>query len=456
NVKDLDRPALQQAVTLSTGTFVDTNSDVQRLVTVFTGYNGWKLIAVTDEADVYGATNAVIWNIALTGLGIAVLLLGLSFWLAYSVSKPIKLLVHASESIASGNLKALPEARHFSGEMFALHHSLDRMVTSLGELIRVAEGKSAEAQAQTDRARDALEEAERAREAGEKARKEGSSQAARELEGVVRHVSMVADAILRETEQARRSADVQRQRTTEAATAMEQMNASVLEVASSASHTAENVENARHEAETGGAVVEDVVKSITDVQRVAKELEGQLTELGQKAHDIDRIMVMISDVADQTNLLALNAAIEAARAGEAGRGFAVVADEVRKLAEKTMSATGEVATVVRAIQRGSTASSEGMQRVAQLIDRTTELASTAGSALGRIVGMVQGSAEQVRSIATASEEQSAASEQITERTEEVNTLAEEMTQSMKTAGTAVQDLVSQTARLTAIIDTLKA
>lgn len=456
NIRDLKVPALQQAVQFEKGTFAFTEGDKTRLFTVLTGYNNWKLIAVSDEDEVYGATDLVLLHIALTGAGVAVLLLGLSLWLAHSVSKPIRLLVQASESIAGGNLTALPEAKYFSGEMLALHRSLDRMVTYLGELIRVAEGKSAEAEAQTLRAQAALKEAEVAREAGEKARKEGSTQTARDLEGIVLNVSSAAESIRHEANVARSNADIQRQRTTEAATAMEEMNVAVLDVASNASHAAGNVENARHEAETGGRIVQDVVKSIRDVQRVAGDLDVQLAELGQKAHDIGRIMDMISDVADQTNLLALNAAIEAARAGDAGRGFAVVADEVRKLAEKTMTATGEVGTVVNAIQRGSAASAEGMRQVAQLIDRSTELATSAGNALGQIVKMVQGSADQVRSIATASEEQSAASEQITQRTGEVNQLAEEMTKAMESAGTSVEDLVFQTSRLTTIINTLKA
>lgn len=456
NIRDLNAPALQHAVTTEDDTYAFTEGDKTRLFTVLTGYNGWKLIAISDEDEVYGAADRVILHIALTGAGVAVLLIGLSLWLAQSVSKPIRLLVQASESISEGNLKALPEARHFSGEMLALHHSLDRMVTHLGELIRVAEGKSAEAEAQTLCAQSALKEAEAAREAGERARKEGSIQTACDLEGIVLNVSSAAESIRHEANMARNNTDIQRQRTIEAAAAMVQMNVAVLEVAANASNAAGNVENARHEAETGGRIVQDVIKSIKDVQRVAGALDAQLAELGQKAHDIGQIMDMISDVADQTNLLALNAAIEAARAGEAGRGFAVVADEVRKLAEKTMTATGEVGTVVNAIQRGSAASAEGMRQVAQLIDRSTELASSAGNALGQIVKMVQGSADQVRSIATASEEQSAASEQITQRTGEVNQLAEDMTKAMETAVASVEDLVFQTSRLTKIINTLKA
>ena len=129
-------------------------------------------------------------------------------------------------------------------------------------------------------------------------------------------------------------------------------------------------------------------------------------ELGKQAQGIGQIITVIEDIADQTNLLALNAAIEAARAGEAGRGFAVVADEVRKLAEKTMSATREVVDFVGAIQDCAQKNVVATDSAVKLVEESTGLAGQSGEALHAIVGMVQRTADQVRAIATASEEQS--------------------------------------------------
>ncbi|MEL7641784.1 MAG: methyl-accepting chemotaxis protein [Solidesulfovibrio sp.] len=120
-------------------------------------------------------------------------------------------------------------------------------------------------------------------------------------------------------------------------------------------------EDAREKARDGAAVVSDSVAAIGAVQELSAALKQSLASLGGQAEAIGRIMGVISDIADQTNLLALNAAIEAARAGEAGRGFAVVADEVRKLAEKTMAATKEVGQAVERIQSGVSTSISGME-----------------------------------------------------------------------------------------------
>jgi methyl-accepting chemotaxis protein len=134
---------------------------------------------------------------------------------------------------------------------------------------------------------------------------------------------------------------------------MEQMNATVLEVSRNAEAAAGNAEQSREHAMLGSSVMERAVASIEEVRSKSLAIKKDMTLLEQHAGSIGRILTVISDIADQTNLLALNAAIEAARAGEAGRGFAVVADEVRKLAEKTMLAPTEVAAAIRDIQ-GST------------------------------------------------------------------------------------------------------
>ena len=126
-----------------------------------------------------------------------------------------------------------------------------------------------------------------------------------------------------------------------------------MEVAKNASKTAEAADAANKAADTGATQVRDAVIGIKAVAESAGKLGAVLTELDGQAAEIGRIIGVINDIADQTNLLALNAAIEAARAGEAGRGFAVVADEVRKLAEKTMTATKEVENAIRQIQDGS-------------------------------------------------------------------------------------------------------
>ena len=268
---------------------------------------------------------------------------------------------------------------------------------------------------------------------------------------IANQVASAADELAAQVEESSRGTENQRERTAEAATAMEQMNASVLEVARNASTAAELAEKAKLRATDGLTQVESVVATINSLGTRAEELGQDMAELGREAEDIGRIMGVISDIADQTNLLALNAAIEAARAGDAGRGFAVVADEVRKLAEKTMGATTEVGRSISAVQSSVKKSAANAQATLDAIAESTGKARESGIILQEIVGMVEETADQVRGIATASEEQSAASEEINHTTEDVNRIAIETAEAMNQSAQAVSDLARLAQELNAIV-----
>jgi len=167
-------------------------------------------------------------------------------------------------------------------------------------------------------------------------------------------------------------------------------------------------------------------------------------------------MSVIRDIADQTNLLALNAAIEAARAGDAGRGFAVVADEVRKLAEKTMEATKRVGDAVDGIQKGTTSSKHSVEEAVSAIESATELANHSGQALSEIVGLVERASDQVRSIASASVQQSAASEEINRSIDEVNNISTQTAAGMHESAQVVIQLDEEARTLRELIEGLRA
>ncbi|MCM0753915.1 methyl-accepting chemotaxis protein [Desulfovibrio aminophilus] len=268
-------------------------------------------------------------------------------------------------------------------------------------------------------------------------------------------VASASEELSAQIEQSSRGSEEQRSRTGEAAAAMEEMNATVMEVAQSASHAAGLADTARGKAQEGERLVGEVVTTITRVNEQAETLKADMTELGRQAEGIGRIMNVITDIADQTNLLALNAAIEAARAGEAGRGFAVVADEVRKLAEKTMTATKEVGDYIQAVQESARKNIQGTEATTQAILAGTETAEKSGAALREIVDMVEKTADQVRSIATASEQQSAASEQISRSTEEINRIASETAEAMTQSAQAVSDLARLAQNLKTTIDDMR-
>ncbi|WP_243545606.1 methyl-accepting chemotaxis protein [Pseudodesulfovibrio tunisiensis] len=279
---------------------------------------------------------------------------------------------------------------------------------------------------------------------------------AQQAEQIVASLSAAADELAAQMEQVKTGSGQQKGMSAEAATAMSQMNATVLEIARNASDAAENTSDAREHASVGGSVVQQVVDSIQTVHTRAEEMNQSMQELEGTVKGIGEVMRVISDIADQTNLLALNAAIEAARAGDAGRGFAVVADEVRKLAEKTMNATDEVDKAIRSIQAGAAKNSEAMRNASRAVNDTTHLADKAGEALASIVLIVESTDDQVHSIATAAEEQSATSEQVSSTVESVDELATEMDEAMSQSASAVAELARLAMEVKSLVDDLKA
>ncbi|HAS89976.1 MAG TPA: methyl-accepting chemotaxis protein [Desulfovibrio sp.] len=277
---------------------------------------------------------------------------------------------------------------------------------------------------------------------------------AEQASAISENLSNSAESLNRQVDEASRGAALQSERTAETATAMEEMNATVIEVAKNAGEAADNTGLTREKASDGADVVGEVVQAIKAIQKQAEALRTDTMEMGQQAEGISSIIEVISDIADQTNLLALNAAIEAARAGEAGRGFAVVADEVRKLAEKTMNATTEVNEAITAIQNSSRKNIMSSEAAVEAVETSTELADKAGTVLGEIVSYSDDSSERVHSIATASEEQSATAEQITRSSEEVDRISQETSIAMREAAKSVEEIAEMTRELDRLIQAM--
>ena len=340
------------------------------------------------------------------------------------------------------------------GKKMGVYGSIVEMVNALKEHIENAQRESENAKEQSRKAQEAMEQA-NAASAEAQAKTEAMLVAADKLEQVGVVVSSASTELSAQIEQSDRGAAESAQRLSEAATAMNEMNATVQEVAKNAGNASSASAETKQRAEAGAQGVEKAVHSIEEVHHLSLELKEDMTQLNEHAQDISRIMAVISDIADQTNLLALNAAIEAARAGEAGRGFAVVADEVRKLAEKTMASTQDVGNAIKAIQESTTKSMTGVDNAVQRIGEATELANQSGRALQEIVSTVEATADQVNAIATASEEQSAASEEINQSIVQVNDMAKQTADAMGEAAKAVSDLAAQAQGLTALIQELK-
>ena len=340
------------------------------------------------------------------------------------------------------------------GKKMGVYGSIVEMVNALKTNIENAQRESENAKEQSRKAQEAMQQAEAAsREAQSKT--EAMLVAADKLEQVGGVVSSASTELSAQIEQSDRGAAESAQRLSEAATAVNEMNATVQEVAKNADSASVASAETREKAEAGAQVVEKAVRSIDQVHQMSLELKDDMTQLNEHAQDITRIMGVISDIADQTNLLALNAAIEAARAGEAGRGFAVVADEVRKLAEKTMASTNDVGNAIKAIQESTAKSMTGVDQAVERLGEATELANQSGRALQEIVATVEATGDQVNAIATASKEQSAASEEINQSIVQVNDMSRQTAEAMAEAAKAVSDLAAQAQGLTSLIRELK-
>lgn len=336
-----------------------------------------------------------------------------------------------------------------------IYLAIIKMHQQLKEIFAKMHAERVKAEERAEAANKAEEEANNARVEAEKAKSAGMFQAAHQLESIVEIITAASEQLSAQIEQSSRGADDQSHHVSETATSMEEMNATVLEVAKNASNSASTADTSRDKAEEGASIVGQVVEGIEQVQHNSREIKNDMGSLGRQAEGIGQILNVISDIADQTNLLALNAAIEAARAGEAGRGFAVVADEVRKLAEKTMTATKEVGEAIRGIQDGTRQNIDNVERSVKHIEEVTTLATRSGESLREIVSLAEKTTDQVRSIAAASEQQSAASEEINRSLGVVNRISTETAEAMKQSSQAVTELANQAQILKGLIAEMK-
>ncbi len=280
-------------------------------------------------------------------------------------------------------------------------------------------------------------------------------QVATEAQDISERMATASRQLSAQAEEVAEGASIQRDRITSTAAAMEEMNTAVLEVANNAGEANTQSDNVRSKATEGSELVHQVVMAIKSVNDVAKELEVNMQQLGKQAESIGSVMDVISDIADQTNLLALNAAIEAARAGEAGRGFAVVADEVRKLAEKTMTATTEVGNSIRGIQTTTSMNIERVSESANFAAKATELAAVSGASLEEILTLANANTGLISGIATAAEEQSATSEEINRSIDEINHIANANATGMVDASQAIRELTDMAADLQMLLKKLQ-
>ncbi|WP_282411305.1 methyl-accepting chemotaxis protein [Pseudomonas sp. PS02303] len=277
----------------------------------------------------------------------------------------------------------------------------------------------------------------------------------REVSSATGQVNEVALRVVAASNSSMFNSDQQASRTSSVAAAINQLGAAAQEIARNAAQASSQASDARSLAEDGQQVVDRSIKAMNQLSSMLSASSTNIESLNSKTVNIGQILEVITSISQQTNLLALNAAIEAARAGEAGRGFAVVADEVRNLAHRTQESAQQVQTMIEELQVGARESVSTMSDSQRHSQDSVEIANLAGERLNSVtlrIGEIDGMNQ---SVATATEEQTAVVESINVDITEINTLNQEGVENLQSTLRACSDLEQQAARLKQLVGSFR-
>ncbi len=423
----------------------------------------------------------------IAGVALFVLALGIALYLARRITEPMEVLTRAANDIASGKNGVQVEVRT-NDEIQALAESFNMMVHSLHTSLEEVREKSAEAER-------SAEEAQLTREIVEEngvhlaqsiqrmllamqnfamgdltVKLPQDSDAAinnlfRGFNSVVEDIGLLVWEVVSATQAitlasshiARSTGDIavgmetQKERTAEIAAAVEEISATIGENTKQAAFVAQEAHEASAVAARGGESMRQMVSNVEKVAKVVMDSSTTIQHLGTSSEEIGEIVSVIEEIADQTNLLALNAAIEAARAGEQGRGFAVVADEVRKLAERTQKATKEISTMIAQIQKNTLLSVRSMETATALVAEGGHFVGETTEALSDIIAKTRTVASFMTQLSDTTREEAKTSSMIAERIGSVNTLTEQSNAKAHSIAEAADELADLTEKLQAVV-----
>ena len=376
--------------------------------------------------------------------------LWLGIHLGNRIGRPIAQLLDIAQAVSVGDIKQTVNIKS-NDEVGALAESFRRLIDYMKSLADASERMAANdltVNVQPKSDKDVLGNSFKSMTAN-------LSAMIRQLSADARELASSATEIASSSEQMSKGAKNQADQVNQVSTAVEEMTSTILESSKNAGEASVTAKGAADTAISGGRIVNDTIQGMQNIAKVVRQSAESITKLASAADQIGEIIGVIDDIADQTNLLALNAAIEAARAGEQGRGFAVVADEVRKLAERTSKATGEITEMTKGIQKQTDDAVHGMNAGIQEVDKGGESADKAGSSLNEIVAMAQRVTDMIGQIASAAEEQSSAAEQISKNIEHISSVTRETANGARQSAATAEELNRQADRLQQMVAQFK-